>query len=233
MADLSGKDQANYVRHMFSRLARRYDLVNRWMTWGQDVKWRHEVIDKADLPSRGRLLDIGTGTGDLALNALYRENNLHVVGADFTPEMMQVGRNRQNGKSVLWLNTDALYLPFAAKSFNAVVSGYLLRNVVDIQRTLSEQYRVLKSGGHMVCLDTSPPPGDIWHLPERLYLSFIIPFIGGMLTRDLNAYRYLPQSTRRFMRADELASNMREVGFKDVQYRQFMGGTMAIHSGIK
>ena len=233
MSELSGNDRANYVRHMFARLARRYDLANRWMTWGQDGKWRREVIDRAHLPVEGRLLDIGTGTGDLALQALHRDMQLQVVGADFTPEMMQVGRNRQAGVSVLWLNTDALNLPFSSESFHAVVSGYLLRNVVDVERALAEQYRVLKPGGYMVCLDTTPPPKDLWHLPVRLYLRLVIPMIGGWVAGDIKTYRYLPESTNHFVSAPQLADCMRQVGFQEVGFRIFMGGTMAIHWGIR
>jgi demethylmenaquinone methyltransferase/2-methoxy-6-polyprenyl-1,4-benzoquinol methylase len=218
---------------MFSYLARHYDMANRWMTWGQDVKWRREVIDRAFLPKGGRLLDIGTGTGDLALEALRRDEYLLAVGADFTPEMMRVGRNRQDGKSVRWINTDALNLPFISRSFDAVVSGYLLRNVVDIQRALAEQFRVLKPGGQMVCLDTTPTPKDLLHLPVRIYLKLVIPFMGGLVAGNIKTYRYLPESTSQFLRAPVLAESMSKVGFKEVGFRCFMGSTMAIHWGTR
>jgi demethylmenaquinone methyltransferase/2-methoxy-6-polyprenyl-1,4-benzoquinol methylase len=229
----SNKERANNVRNMFAHLAVRYDLANRWMTWGQDVKWRREVISRVHLPKGGKLLDIGTGTGDLALEALRRDKQLLAVGADFTVQMISVGRNRQAGNSVIWLNTDALNLPFASESFNGVVSGYLLRNVVDVERALVEQYRVLKPGGHMVCLDTSPPPGDLWHFPVRLYLQLVIPLIGGLVAGDINTYRYLPESTKHFVSAPGLADCMSKVGFREVGFRKFMGGTTAIHWGIR
>ncbi len=233
MAELSGKDRAIYVRRMFARLARRYDLANRWMTWGQDLKWRREVIDRAHLPVSARLLDIGSGTGDLAFEALHRDKFAFSVGADFTPEMMLVGRNRQDGELIRWINTDALELPFPSSSFDAVVSGYLLRNVINIEGAIVEQYRVLKPVGHMVCLDTTPPPRDIWHFPVWLYLQLFLPIIGGLVAGDINTYRYLPKSTSQFMKATELADCMSGVGFKEVGYRSFMGGTMAIHWGTK
>jgi demethylmenaquinone methyltransferase/2-methoxy-6-polyprenyl-1,4-benzoquinol methylase len=233
MADLSGKARAIYVRQMFARLARRYDIANRWMAWCQDEKWRSDVIDQACLPIGGKLLDIGTGTGGMALEAVKRDRTLFTMGLDFTHEMMQQGRMRQGGESILWVNADALDLPIITGSFDAVVSGYLLRNVVDIERALAEQYRVLKWGGRVVSLDTTPPPPDIWHLPVRLYLRHIIPVIGGLITGDNNAYHYLPQSTERFIQEEELAGCMLRIGFKEVQYRCFMGGTMAIHWGVK
>ena len=225
----SEKRSTNDVRRMFTRIANRYDVANRWMTWGQDVKWRREVLNKAAIPMGGTLLDIGAGTGDLAIEALSRDKSLWVVGADFTPEMMRLGRNKQGGEAVRWVSTDALDLPFPLEYFDAVVSGYLLRNVVDVERTLAEQFRVLKKGGHVVCLDTTPPPVDVWHLPARLYLRHIIPIIGGLVVGDAKAYRYLTHSTEGFLSAEELAGGFLKIGFRDVGYRRFMGGVMAIH----
>jgi demethylmenaquinone methyltransferase/2-methoxy-6-polyprenyl-1,4-benzoquinol methylase len=233
MAEMEGDAQSESVRQMFARLASRYTLANCWMTWGQDVKWRREVIERAQLPAGGRLLDVGTGTGDLALEAVRRDRTLLVVGVDFTLKMMQVGRMRPKADHVYWVSTDALELPYASGNFDAVVSGYLLRNVKDVDQALGEQWRVLKAGGRLVCLDTTPPPQDFWHLPVRLYLEFVIPLIGGWVSGDKNAYRYLTESTQHFISVSELASYMHKVGFKQVGYRRFMGGTVAIHWGIK
>ena len=233
MAQLSGRERAAYVKSMFAHLARTYDRANRWMTWGQDVRWRRQVIDLAHLPAGGRLLDIGTGTGELALEALRRDGSLLAVGGDFTPEMMRIGKARKGGDLVRWLSTDALNLPFPAKSFDAVASGYLMRNVSDVLQAWREQYRVLKPSGKVVCLDTTPPPKDGWHLPVRIYLRIIIPAIGQILAGDAKAYRYLPESTQRFLGAEELLESLRMSGFKEVGFRRFMAGTMAIHWGYK
>jgi demethylmenaquinone methyltransferase/2-methoxy-6-polyprenyl-1,4-benzoquinol methylase len=226
-------DRAAKVNRMFSRVAKHYDRANRWMTWGQDIHWRREVVDLAALPKGGRLLDIGTGTGDLAVEALHRDASSLAMGADFTVEMMTIGRLRRGGESVRWVNVDAMDLPFPSGYFDAVVSGYLLRNVVNLERSLAEQYRVLKNGGHVVSLDTTPPPNDFWHLPVRLYLRLLIPLIGWLLTGESQAYKYLSATTEHFLRVEELAGCFQKVGFTEVKFRRFMGGSMAIHWGRK
>jgi len=221
------------VRRMFSHISNRYILANKWMTWGQDTRWRHIVIDLAHLPINGRLLDIGTGTGDLAISASQMGRKLFTVGADFSLEMLQVGRQREGGGQIRWLVTNALELPFANDTFEAVVSGYLLRNVADVDRALAEQYRVLKWDGRMVCLDTTPPPGDVWHLPVRLYLKYAIPLIGGMISGDRKAYTYLAETTQSFYTAEELQARMVKAGFVEARFKRFMGGAMAILWGHK
>ena len=226
-------DHSTYVKKLFTGLAGRYDLANRWMTWGQDKHWKREVIDRVQLPPGGKILDIGAGTGDIALEAFHRDDEALVVPADFAPEMMRVGRLRHETSSLRWVISDAQYLPFRSGSLDGVVSSYLLRNVNDVQIVLSEQFRVLKPGGRIVCLDTTPPPRDLWHLPVHLYLRFVIPLIGGWVAGDRAAYRYLWDSTENFLPARELAESIRKAGFRDVSYRRFMGGSVAIHWGIK
>ena len=226
-------ETGQHIRRLFANISRHYDVTNRWMTWGQDARWRHEVLDKANLPIGGRLLDVGAGTGDLSVEAVASYKPAVVAAVDITPQMMQIGRQRASGEPVFWINSDALDLPFPCELFDRVISGYLLRNVPDVERALAEQYRVLKWGGRVVCLDTSPPPGDLWHLPVRLYLHFILPFIGGMIAGDVKAYRYLARSTEGFLKAEELASRFRKVGFKNVGYKQFIGGVITVHWGDK
>ncbi len=233
MADLTGKQKESYVREMFTRVAGHYNRANHWMTWGQDVNWQREVIDRAQLAAHNRVLDIGTGTGNLALEAIRRDRTLQVVAADITPNMMQSGRGREGADQIRWVINDALELPYRSGSFEAVISGYLLRNVSDVRRALLEQYRVLSSGGRMVCLETTQPPGDIWHLTVRLYMRYMLPFLGGLVSGEWAANRYLPESTERFLRAAELADAVGGAGFKEAGYRCFMGGSMAIHWGTK
>jgi demethylmenaquinone methyltransferase/2-methoxy-6-polyprenyl-1,4-benzoquinol methylase len=218
---------------MFARIAGRYDLMNRLMTGGQDVGWRRRVIDLAQLPPGGRLLDLGAGTGDLALEALRRDPALRAVGGDFTLEMMRVGRARPEGRRVLWAGMDALRLPFSDRSFDAVTSGYLMRNVIDVRRAWAEQHRVLRPGGRAVCLDTTPPPRGLLRPFVDFHLHVVIPTLGRLVAGSAEAYTYLPDSTENFLSAERLAECMREAGFREVRFRRLMLGTMAIHWGRK
>lgn len=233
MAQLSGAQRADYVRGLFTRIAGRYDLMNRLMTLGQDGRWRARVLDLAALGPGQTLLDLGTGTGDLALAALERTPGLRVVGADFTLAMMRVGQRRPGGQRPRWSGTDALNLPFPDEAFEAVVSAYLMRNVGDVARAWAEQWRVLKPGGRVVCLDTTPPPRN-WLRPMiNFHLHTLIPALGRALTGHAQAYTYLPDSTESFLTAEALAARLESAGFISVHVERWMFGTMAIHSACK
>ncbi|MCK6538503.1 MAG: ubiquinone/menaquinone biosynthesis methyltransferase [Anaerolineales bacterium] len=230
MTQLTGDERAVYVRDMFTRIARRYDLMNRLMTGGQDIRWRKRVIELARLNDNASLLDLGTGTGDLAREALSAFPKARVVGADFTLEMMRVGR--KNGP-LDFSAADALRLPFGDSTFDAVVSGFLMRNVIDLNRALEEQYRVLKNGGRIVILDTTRPKRNILSPFIWIHLHFVIPTLGKLVTGVGEAYRYLPETTEGFVTVEDMAARMTLVGFKSVGFRRFMFGTVAIHYGEK
>lgn len=235
MTYLSGQERSDYVQQMFGRVADRYNLLNRVMTFGQDMRWRRFVVAKANLPKHGSLLDLATGTGDIAFEAKATHPEATVIGADFALPMMYVGQREARGNTIDWSAADALHLPFPNHTFDAVVSGYLVRNVIDIPRTLQEQARILKAGGRIVILDTSPPPNTPIKPLIQLHLTYGIPFMGRILGGKAaeDAYTYLPESTKTFKTPDELAQLMQEAGFRNVGYQRFMFGTQAIHWGDK
>ena len=226
MTQLTGKERASYVQSMFTKIAKRYDLMNRLITGGQDIRWRKRVVELARLNRNSSLLDLGTGTGDLAREALARFPQANVIAADFTLEMMRVGQ--RNG-APNFSTADALYLPFHDSSFNAVVSGFLMRNVIDLQKAIHEQHRILKSGGRIVILDTTRPKKNILSPFIWLHMHAVIPTLGGLLTGTKEAYRYLPETTEGFVTAEEMASRMAAVGFRKIGYQRLMFGTIAIH----
>ena len=236
MANLTGQESARYVQDMFERLAARYDLMNRIMTLGQDARWRRTVIRLADLPPGGRLLDLGAGTGDLARLAVQNNPVSQVVAADFTLEMMRVGRRHTPdplSERLAWVGADASRLPFPTGYFNAVVSGFLLRNVADLDMCLAEQRRVLKPGGRFVALDTTPPPATPLLPFLRFHLHTVIPTLGALIAGQAEAYHYLPDTTEGFLAPEELADRLAASGFVQVRFERRMFGTIAIHSARK
>jgi demethylmenaquinone methyltransferase/2-methoxy-6-polyprenyl-1,4-benzoquinol methylase len=237
LANLTGIARERYVQEMFTRIAHRYDLMNRLMTAGQDVRWRKEVIRLAQLPAQGRLLDLGTGTGDLAREILLRHPEGHVVAADFTLEMMRVGQaqhfEERGQREMNWTTADALRLPFPSASFDAVVSGFLMRNVSDVRLSLQEQYRLLKRGGHIVILDTAPPAESPWLPLIHFHLHTVIPTLGKLISGQAEAYQYLPDSTEAFLHPEQMAMRLVETGFRNVAFQLKMFGTVAIHWGEK
>jgi len=230
MTQLTGNERAKYVQNMFTQIAARYDIMNRLMTGGQDIRWRKRVIELARLDNSASLLDLGTGTGDLAREALSAFPQAQVVAADFTFEMMRVG---QKTSPLNFSTADALRLPFNDSSFNAVVSGFLMRNVIDLQKALEEQYRILKEGGRIVILDTTRPKKNLLSPFIWLHMHFVIPTLGGLLSGVRDAYRYLPETTEGFVTAEEMSSRMTGAGFKQIGFHRLMFGTIAIHWGEK
>jgi demethylmenaquinone methyltransferase/2-methoxy-6-polyprenyl-1,4-benzoquinol methylase len=215
---------------MFTQIAKRYDLMNRLMTGFQDVRWRKQVIRLARLTNSASLLDLGTGTGDLAREALTQFPQAKVIAADFTLEMMRVG---QKTSPLNFSTADALRLPFMDSTFDAVTSGFLMRNVIDLQKGIEELLRVLKNGGRIVILDTTRPKKNILSPFIWFHMHFIIPTLGGLLTGEREAYNYLPDTTENFVTAEDLASRMTKAGFKNVNFQRLMFGTIAIHWGEK
>lgn len=217
---------------MFNRIAPRYDLMNRLMTGGQDRAWRREVIGRAGLQPGQRLLDLGAGTGDLAFEALRRHPGVQVVAADFTPAMLQVGRKRPEPHPG-WAAADALRLPFPDESFDALVSGFLLRNVADLDQALAEQYRVLRPGGRWVSLDTTRPAPGLFSPLIRFHMDRVIPALGALVTGQRDAYTYLPASSQNFLPAEQLLECLRRAGFRQAGFRRRMFGTVAVHWAVR
>jgi demethylmenaquinone methyltransferase/2-methoxy-6-polyprenyl-1,4-benzoquinol methylase len=233
MAHLRGEARAAYVRAMFGRIAPRYDVMNRLMTGGRDRAWRRLSICEAALPPGGRLLDVATGTGDMALEALRQDESLCAVGADFTLEMMQRGRARPGADYVRWTGADALHLPFPDDTFDAVISGFMMRNVIDVAAAFAEQRRVARPGRRVVCLEISRPTTPVFGRLFRFYFYRLTPILGGLVSGNTEAYTYLPNSLTEFLTADELAEVMRSAGLRQVRHRRLMLGAVAIHVGVK
>lgn len=239
----SEADSARKVREMFTEIAPRYDFLNHLLSLEQDRVWRartarrlRPILQRRD----ARVLDLCCGTGDLAF-ALARSGSAQVVGADFSHAML-VRANAKRTTHVqdadasgpmAFFEADALRLPFADASFDLVTTAFGFRNLANYESGLQEIRRVLKCGGALAILEfTEPPPGLAGDL-YRWYCRTVLPKIGGLLSGNPNAYKYLPASVARFFHPDELASVMRKAGFGSVDFQLWTMGSVALHIGIK
>ncbi|MDT8898084.1 ubiquinone/menaquinone biosynthesis methyltransferase [Thermanaerothrix sp. 4228-RoL] len=229
MSNTDPAERAARIRRMFGQIAPRYDLTNRLMTGSFDVRWRREAVHGLHLPREAHVLDLGCGTGDLTREVLRQSPTTHVVAADFTLPMLQLGQRRRFPRPPAWCAADALALPFSNGTFDAVVCAFLLRNVADLDQSLREMARVLKPGGQVAILETTrPTPHPLRPLRDVLMFK-MIPWLGGVLTGQRDAYEYLAHSSATFLAAPELAQALAAAGFTEVRFTYKMMGTIAIH----
>ena len=233
MNSTTASDRGPEVRSMFGRIAQRYDLLNRIMTFGQDKRWRKEAIEKLEIKQNSTIIDVGTGTGDLALEIARTHPGVRIIACDFTPQMLSIAKQRETSGQIDWVIADVQNLPFPKNVFDAAISGFLLRNVSDIKRTLEQQFRVLSSGGRFACVDTTPQKSGLFSAATRFYLKRIIPLIGRLLSGSPQDYHYLSTSTIEFLTAEELAESMLKSGFEVLGFERRMFGSTAIHWGKK
>jgi len=247
----AGEWKAVYVRQLFGRIARHYDRMNHLMTLGCDRAWRRRTVRQLDFhlplqpssienrPSK-IVLDVATGTGDLALELVRQHPDVRVVGLDFSPPMLALARQKATaisplqGRAALHLTAgDALRLPFADGTFDAVVTGFALRNVADIAAALAEMARVTRPGGQIACLEIARPRLPLFRQVFTLYFYRLIPLLGGWITGQRSAYTYLPHSLTHFPTPAEIAQVMDRVGWRQVRYRRLALGAIAVHVGVR
>jgi demethylmenaquinone methyltransferase/2-methoxy-6-polyprenyl-1,4-benzoquinol methylase len=233
MTDLTRSPHSHAVREMFGRIAGRYDLMNRLMSAGQDLRWRRLAVGAADLQPGDTLLDIAAGTGDMVFIAQTLVPGIHVVAADFAVEMMRVGRRRPDAGPTHWVGADTYQLPFPNAVFDAVTSAFLLRNLTDPLAGIREQARVLKPGGRLVALDATPPPDNFLRPYISVYLNRCFPLLGAVVAGEPDAYRYLPRSIASFLRPSAIGELYGQAGLSDIWHRVFMLGTAAMVVGTK
>jgi demethylmenaquinone methyltransferase/2-methoxy-6-polyprenyl-1,4-benzoquinol methylase len=230
-----GPDRAPRVREMFSRLAWRYDLVNDVMSFGLHRRWKRQTVDVALAGAAGRrprVLDLCCGSGDLCFLEEKRGAGT-VVGADFTLPMLAVARRRKSeaGARSVFVQADALALPFSDGSFDAITISYGLRNIADLPAALAEMRRVLAPGGRAVVLDFGKPDNWIAGTVYAAFLRTMMPAVGWLFHGDPETYLYIPASLRRFPAQRGVKALMREAGFSNVRYENRLLGTMGINVG--
>lgn len=223
------------VRKMFACLAPRYDVGNRVLSLGQDMRWRRYAARLAQADGPGLVLDVAAGTGDLGL-ALAKLGS-RVVALDFCTEMAGLALNKtrrlgERGK-IEFLLGDALNLPFPRDIFGAVTIGFGIRNIPELPRCLVELKRVLRPGGRLVTLELFGPQGGLAAAAHGFYLDHVVPFIGSWLSGQRAAYDYLSSSIRRFASIEDFSAALEEAGFSRVEFFRLGAGAAAVHLAIK
>jgi demethylmenaquinone methyltransferase / 2-methoxy-6-polyprenyl-1,4-benzoquinol methylase len=229
-----------YVRALFATIADRYDFITVALSYGQDRRWKRRLLELASIRAGHRVLDLATGTGDIAFAASDR--GARVVGLDITHRMIELAmakgserQERQEGQEgkTHFLVGDMLALPFPPASFDIVTTGYGLRNVPDLTQGIDEIGRVLTPGGQLLSLDFNRPSGAILRTAYLAYLTVVGASLGWVLHRDPDTYRYIPASIRRYPGAEGVARLLEARGFSPVNVYPMLGGLMTIHHAIR
>jgi len=230
-------EHAQRVRDMFGTIAGRYDLLNHLLSANIDTLWRRAVAAELAAVLRKKdaiVLDVACGTGDLSLT-LSGKSAARIVGVDFCRPMLAIAATKvsKRGDSIPFVEGDALSLPFAEKSFDAVTIAFGLRNLASLSEGLKELKRVLKPNGKLVVLECSKPRTPVLRSFYKFYFSALLPTLGGWISGSKSAYQYLPDSVSRFPDQETLASLMRETGLENVRFINLTGGVAALHIGSR
>ena len=235
MPQPAGSTKATYVREMFGGIAPRYDLLNTFMSLGQDKNWRRLAVALADPPKGGLALDVATGTGEMAFELAKRTEQ--VIGLDFSPHMLTLAeaKARRLGLEgrVGFMLGDALALPFADNSFDCATIGFATRNVASIAASFAEMRRVVKPDGRVICLELTQPGSRFLSGLYRVYLHGLVPRLGRLVSGHGDAYSYLPASLTGFPRPQGLKALMEKAGLREVSYKSVNFHTIALHLGVK
>ncbi len=223
-----------YVRRLFATIADRYDFITRFLSYGQDRRWKQRLIGLAAVSADDRVLDLACGTGDLLFAAAADARV--AVGLDLTHRMLQLARSRRARTPLApipLVTGDMLALPFGGSCFELVTTGYGLRNVPDLASSIREIHRVLAPGGRFLSLDFNRPANPLVRTAYLAYLSVVGSAVGFALHGDPNTYRYIPESIRQYPGATGVARLIEATGFTDVRVVALLGGLMAIHVARK
>jgi demethylmenaquinone methyltransferase/2-methoxy-6-polyprenyl-1,4-benzoquinol methylase len=219
-----------YVKRLFATIADRYDFITRFLSYGQDRRWKARLIALADLHSGDRVLDLACGTGDLVFAAGPRVR--YGVGLDVTHRMLELA-SAKRAANVGLVTGDMLALPFGDGRFSVVTTGYGLRNVPDLPQAIEEIRRVLAPGGRLLSLDFNRPRNPVIRVAYLAYLTVVGSALGTLLHGDPDTYRYIPESIRQYPGADGVARLLEVRGFEAVRVIPVLGGLMAIHVARK
>jgi len=230
-------EKGERIRSMFGSIAPRYDMLNRLLSLGIDRRWRRFAVGLIGVSGQGRVLDVATGTGDVALEiAAQTPPAVSIVGVDFCQEMVDLGRVKVEqsrfAERITLQVAPCEEIPYEDRTFDAATISFGIRNVVDRAKGLSEMRRVLKDGGRIVILEFSTPTVPVFKQLYHFYFLKVLPKIGGAFSR-FSAYQYLPDSVLEFPSRQDFKAMMSEVGFRNVQHFDLTGGIATVYLGTR
>jgi demethylmenaquinone methyltransferase/2-methoxy-6-polyprenyl-1,4-benzoquinol methylase len=232
----SEKSKREQVEEMFNNIAPKYDLLNRVLSLGIDKGWRKKAIKMLEPIKPKVILDVATGTGDLALAAMSL-NPDKIIGADIAQGMLDIGKLKSKragyDNKIEFINADSAALPFANNSFDAIMVAFGVRNFQHLDQGLAEMYRVLKPGGRMIVLEFSKPSGFPYKQFYNFYFSSILPIVGNLYSKSSNAYSYLPESVKHFPEGDAFAAHLEKCNFKNILINPLTFGTCTLYTADK
>lgn len=231
------KSELPFIRDMFDTIAHRYDFLNRTLSMKQDVLWRKAMVRSLCLKpgKKARVLDVACGTGDVAIEVYDQLGKApEITGLDFSWNMLVLGREKvmkRGIKTISLLSGNALGLPFGDGLFDAVTIAFGIRNIADKKRALGEFKRCMKPGGTVAVLELSTPENRFFHTIYMAYFLKVLPFIGGLFSKNLSAYQYLPESVINFPDSATFAGIMADAGFRDVAWKKMTFGIVTLYTG--
>jgi demethylmenaquinone methyltransferase/2-methoxy-6-polyprenyl-1,4-benzoquinol methylase len=233
----SNEPKSKQIECMFDSIAPTYDLLNRLMSFGQDIRWRRKVLEKLRALAPSSLLDVATGTADLAIDASRWLHVPEVIGIDLSADMLHIGKEkvtRQKLDTAISLRPmDALQLSFPDQRFDAVTVAFGVRNFKHIDEGIKEMYRVLRPGGRLVILELSRPTNPLIHFLFQYYSNKVIPWMGKRLSHNKAAYTYLPATIQVVPQGEEMLAIMQQAGFQHTCFQPLTFGTCTLYWGDK
>ncbi len=241
--------ELDFIKEMFDSIAPKYDFLNRFLSLGQDVLWRREMVKAAALPDKSMVLDVACGTCDVAIEVKKQKGmGAAVFATDFSPGMLFLGKQKvesgekiKSGKgmkkgikgenNIHLAAGNALCLPFKEDLFDGVFIAFGIRNIMDRKGGLQAFHKMLKKGGKLAVLELTSPPDGFFKDIYMFYFQRILPAIGGVFSKNLNAYHYLPESVLKFPPPQEFAGLMGEAGFENVRWKGMTLGIVTLFVG--